>query len=70
MAVVLSGTGVDGSIGIAAVKERGGTVIAQDGAEFGGMPAAAVATGIVDRIVPLERIAPVICEVLAHGVMR
>jgi two-component system chemotaxis response regulator CheB len=65
VAVVLSGMGVDGSLGIAAIDERGGTVIAQDQtAEFGGMPAAAVATGIVDRILPLESIGPAIVEVI------
>ena len=71
IAVVLSGSGTDGSIGIAAIKERGGSVIAQDGAaEFGGMPGAAVATGIVDRIVPLGEIALAIRDVLAEVVRR
>lgn len=60
--VVLSGMGVDGALGIAAIHERGGFVIAQDGAEFGGMPGAAVATGIVDRILPLERIADALAD--------
>ena len=70
-AVVLSGMGIDGSLGIAAVKERGGTVIAQDGAaEFIGMPAAAVATGIVDRVLPLERIADAIVDVVGSGAVR
>jgi two-component system chemotaxis response regulator CheB len=71
IAVVLSGTGIDGSIGIAAIKEHGGIVIAQDdAAEFGGMPGAAVATGIVDRVVALDQMAPAIVEALTERVRR
>ncbi len=60
IAVVLSGSGSDGSMGIKAVKKMGGTVIAQDQstAEFFGMPGAAIQTGIVDFVLPLEEIAP------------
>lgn len=55
---VLSGTGSDGSMGVRAVKKMGGTVIAQDeGAEFFGMPSAAIATGDVDFVLPLGEIA-------------
>ncbi len=57
IAVVLSGTGVDGSLGVTAIKQTGGLVIAQDqDAEFPGMPGAAVATGVVDLVLPLDRI--------------
>lgn len=51
-AVVLSGTGSDGSQGIDAVKRAGGLVIAQDEttAEFTSMPRSAVATGSVDKV--------------------
>jgi two-component system, chemotaxis family, protein-glutamate methylesterase/glutaminase len=60
IAVVLTGTGSDGSFGVAAVKKAGGTVIVQDEAtsEFFGMPSAAIATGCVDLILPLDDIAP------------
>jgi two-component system, chemotaxis family, protein-glutamate methylesterase/glutaminase len=59
IAVVLSGSGADGSMGVTAVKKTGGTVIAQDQAtsEFYGMPGAAVATGNVDFVLPLDEIA-------------
>ena len=55
IAVVLSGTGSDGSGGLAALKAAGGFIIAQDPdeAEWGGMPQSAIATGLVDRILPL-----------------
>jgi len=45
-------------MGARAVREMGGTVIAQDaGAEFSGMPDAAVETGAVDFVLPLDAIA-------------
>ena len=56
IAVVLSGTGADGSGGLAALKAAGGYAIAQDPteAEFDGMPRSAIATGLVDRVVTLR----------------
>ena len=50
--IVLSGTGTDGSLGLAAIKQKGGLVIAQDPDEAGqgGMPLAAITTGLVDRV--------------------
>ncbi|MFP4615247.1 MAG: CheR family methyltransferase [Thiohalorhabdus sp.] len=49
-AVVLSGTGSDGTLGIKAVKAEGGMVMVQDpdSAEFGGMPKSAIDTNLVD----------------------
>jgi two-component system CheB/CheR fusion protein len=54
VAVVLSGTGSDGSRGLRAVKDAEGFVLVQDPstAAFDGMPVAAVATKIVDVIAP------------------
>ena len=51
-AIVLSGTGDDGSAGVVAVAAAGGLVIAQDPAEagYGGMPRSAVATGTVQSV--------------------
>lgn len=56
--VILSGTGADGSVGLVAVKERGGLVIAQnpDEAEYDGMPRQAVMTGLVDQVLPVAAI--------------
>jgi two-component system, chemotaxis family, CheB/CheR fusion protein len=53
--VILSGTGTDGCLGLKAVKEKCGLVIAQNPAEagFSGMPSAAIATGSVDLILPV-----------------
>ncbi|HWB02879.1 MAG TPA: chemotaxis protein CheB, partial [Verrucomicrobiales bacterium] len=57
-AVVLSGADGDGAIGIKRIKERGGLTIAQDPAEadFTGMPHAAIDTGMVDWVLPVEQI--------------
>jgi two-component system chemotaxis response regulator CheB len=59
IAVVLTGTGTDGAMGVQAIKKMGGTVIVQDKdtAEFNGMPAAAIQTGCADFILPLDEIA-------------
>ena len=57
--VILSGTGTDGTLGLAAIKARGGLVIAQDPVEAGydGMPQSAIATGAVDLVLPVGKIA-------------
>jgi two-component system chemotaxis response regulator CheB len=59
IAVVLSGSGRDGAMGVKAVKKMGGTVIVQDqqSSEFSGMPEAARQTGLADFVLPLEEIA-------------
>jgi len=59
IAVVLTGTGSDGSDGALAVRQAGGLVIAQDEStsEFFGMPSAAIEAGAVDLILPLDEIA-------------
>jgi two-component system chemotaxis response regulator CheB len=66
IAVVLTGTGVDGQMGVRAVKKTGGTVIAQDRAtsEHFGMPDAAIKTGCVDLILPLPEIAPTLIRLV------
>ncbi|MBD2080216.1 chemotaxis protein CheB [Leptolyngbya sp. FACHB-17] len=59
IAVVLSGTDSDGSVGLKAVKASGGITFAQcEGtAQFDGMPSTAVATGAVDFVLPPQQIA-------------
>ncbi len=55
--VVLSGTGSDGTQGVRAIKERDGMVMVQDPeeAKFDGMPHSAIGTGLVDYVLPIER---------------
>jgi two-component system chemotaxis response regulator CheB len=73
VAVVLSGSGKDGSLGVKAVKKMGGSVIIEDErtAEFSGMPGAAMESGCVDFALPLEEIAPALVKLVvkeaAHG---
>ncbi|MFR0355579.1 chemotaxis protein CheB [Streptomyces sediminimaris] len=63
---VLTGSDSDGARGVEAVKGRGGMVIVQDPgtAEFHGMPKAAVRTGQVDFVLPLEAIASTITRLI------
>lgn len=66
MAVILTGMGNDGSQGVRSVKEFGGYVIAESEktAIVYGMPREAVATGVVDRSIPLDRMAS---EIIIQG---
>ncbi|WP_269769853.1 PAS domain S-box protein [Paracidovorax citrulli] len=58
-AIVLSGADGDGAIGIKRVKERGGLTIAQDPGEAyaSGMPGSAIATGMIDWVLPAAQMA-------------
>ena len=69
IAVVLSGSGGDGSMGVKAIKKMGGTVLAQDQrtSEFFGMPGAAIDGGCVDFVLPLEEIAPALVTLVMKG---
>ncbi|QYE33496.1 response regulator (plasmid) [Polymorphobacter sp. PAMC 29334] len=51
-AIILSGTGSDGSLGLQAIRASGGLIIAQDPGEaaYDGMPQSAIDTGDVDRV--------------------
>lgn len=64
--VVLSGSGVDGAMGVQAIHKMGGTVIVQDRqtSEFYGMPEAAFATGVVDFVLPLDEIGPALVKLV------
>jgi two-component system, chemotaxis family, protein-glutamate methylesterase/glutaminase len=66
IAVVLTGSGHDGTDGVQTVKTHGGRVIAQDpvSARHAGMPKSAVATGVVDYVLPLEAIAPALTAIM------
>ena len=69
IAVVLTGTGSDGAMGVQAIKKMGGTVIVQDEAtaEFFGMPSAAIRSGSVDFVLPLDEIAPALVTLVVKG---
>lgn len=69
IALVLSGTGSDGSMGVQAIKKMGGTVLAQDEAssEFFGMPRAAIETGCVDFVLSLSEISAALITLVQTG---
>lgn len=60
VSIVLTGAGHDGADGLAAIKRHGGLTIVQSPttAESRHMPEAALATGAVDKVLPIEEIVP------------
>jgi len=70
LAIILTGTGNDGSDGVPVVHRHGGVVIAQDEAssQFFSMPREAIESGAVSFVLPLSAIAPEICRLVALGV--
>lgn len=66
IAVVLTGMGSDGAMGVRAIKQMGGKAIAQDQgtSEFFNMPKAAIETGDVDWVVPLPEIADLLLRLV------
>ncbi len=65
-AVILSGAGTDGALGVRAVKEAGGTILVQDPseAEYSSMPRSAIATGVADFILPVRELAKRLIELI------
>jgi two-component system, chemotaxis family, CheB/CheR fusion protein len=57
--VILSGTANDGTVGLLSIKNNGGVTFAQDSdsAKYDGMPNSATAAGVVDFVLPPDRIA-------------
>lgn len=67
--VILSGTGSDGSLGLREIKGEGGMVMAQEPvtAKYDGMPRNAIATGLVDFILPPEQMPRHLIEFAARA---
>jgi two-component system, chemotaxis family, CheB/CheR fusion protein len=70
VAVILSGGGTDGAVGVKAVKEVGGLLMVQDPAEaeHDGMPRAAIASGLADVVLPVAELAQKLVEYHENGV--
>jgi two-component system CheB/CheR fusion protein len=68
IAVIMSGTGSDGSQGVRAIKAEGGITFAQEekSAKYPGMPGSAIATGCVDFILPPDKIAGELLRISRH----
>lgn len=68
VAIILSGGGTDGSVGIKDVKEVGGLIMVQlpEDAEHNGMPRAALGTGLADVILPAAQLAEKLADYVQH----
>ncbi|HSL27725.1 MAG TPA: chemotaxis protein CheB [Anaerolineales bacterium] len=68
VAIILSGGGTDGAVGIKAVKEVGGMIMVQqpEDAEYDGMPRAALSTGLVDIVLPAALLAEKLSDLIQH----
>ncbi|MBY0502794.1 MAG: hypothetical protein K2X03_02725 [Bryobacteraceae bacterium] len=66
--IMLSGTGTDGTLGLTTVKEHGGMAMAQtlDSAKYDAILRSAIATGLVDHILPVEAMPAKLVEYAAH----
>jgi two-component system, chemotaxis family, CheB/CheR fusion protein len=67
--IVLSGTGSDGTQGVRAIKGEGGMAMAQNpkSTEYGGMPGSAIATGLVDYVLPAAEMPDQLIAYAAHA---
>jgi two-component system CheB/CheR fusion protein len=72
IAIVLSGTGANGSLGLRFIKAEGGIVIAQDpdSAGFAGMPRSAIATGLVDLVLLPDQMPEALLNISRHPYVR
>jgi len=70
--VIMTGMGADGVQGLKLMYDNGSTIIAQDEASciVYGMPKEAVAEGIVDTVIPLDKIAEKISETVRKKITR
>jgi two-component system CheB/CheR fusion protein len=68
IAVILSGGGTDGAVGIKDIKEQGGLILVQhpEDAEYDSMPRAAINTGLADVILPAPQLAARLVEYAKH----
>ena len=65
-AVILSGAGSDGALGVRAVKESGGIILVQDPAEaeYASMPRSAIAVGVADFVLPVHELAAQLLDLI------
>lgn len=70
--IVLSGTGNDGTLGIKAIKEAGGMVLAQSSetAEYADMPESAIATGLMDFVLAPSDMPDQIMGYVSHAFVK
>ncbi|HVH69928.1 MAG TPA: chemotaxis protein CheB, partial [Candidatus Dormibacteraeota bacterium] len=66
--IILSGSGTDGTVGLAQIQAQGGVTFAQDEetAKYDSMPRSAVAAGCVDYVLPPKSIARELARLARH----
>jgi two-component system CheB/CheR fusion protein len=66
--IILSGTGSDGTLGVKDIKAAGGMVMAQEEtqAKYDSMPRSAIDTGMVDFVLPVEKMGGQLAQYLSH----
>ncbi len=67
--IILSGTGADGTGGLKAVKSYGGITMAQEEkqAKYPDMPRSAISTGLVDFVLPVEKMGEELVRYIKHS---
>lgn len=70
--IILSGTGSDGALGLKQIKGELGMVMVQDetSAKYTGMPRSAIATGIADYVLPVEKMSEVLIKYTRHAIIK
>jgi len=70
--IILSGTGSDGSLGLKQIKGELGMVMAQDedSAKYAGMPRSAIATGLVDYVLPADKMPEALIKYTRHAIVK
>jgi two-component system CheB/CheR fusion protein len=68
ISIILSGTASDGTLGLKAIKGEGGMVMVQqpDTAKYNGMPKSAIETGLVDFVLPVEKMPETLIHYVQH----
>jgi two-component system CheB/CheR fusion protein len=70
--VILSGTGTDGTLGVSAIKGEAGMVMVQDeeSAKYEGMPRSAIGTGLVDYVLPPDKMPDQLIKYTRHETQK
>ena len=70
--IILSGAGTDGTLGIRAIKEKGGLTVVQtpETAAQEGMPRSAISTGLVDYVLPIPDMPPKLVAYASRAIFK
>ncbi len=70
--IILSGTGTDGTLGLKEIKGEVGMVMVQDddSAKYTGMPRSAISTGLVDYVMPVDKMPEQLIKYSKHAIIE